>query len=144
MILRSVLAVFCGLVLMSLIAEPIEFLVVSLSGGKMTTDQSEYFQLRNRTPILMAKFAYNGLSAFIGGIVVAKLASRQPVLHGHVLAIVQSTLFVWGMTMSEFAGTTPKWFWIPAVPLMYVCNVLGAIFYARQTTNDNQQEIRSA
>ncbi|GAB5403949.1 MAG: hypothetical protein Aurels2KO_21800 [Aureliella sp.] len=135
--MRGSIAVFCGLVLMSLIAEPVEFLLVALSNGGITTDQDQYFQIRNRTPILVLKFLYNGLAATMAGYATAAIAVKHPKVHGHLLAIIQSALFVWGMTLSEFAGTTPKWFWIPAVPLMYACNVVGATLYDLRAREDD-------
>lgn len=135
-LLRGAVAVFVGLMVTSLIAEPIEFLLVGAVRGAFTTDQTEYFATRNRSPILCAKFLYNSLAAFFGGFAAAWLAGHRPVLHGHLLATTQAILFVWGMTLSEFAGTTPFWFWGPAVPIMYVATILGARYVAFRNRRD--------
>ena len=43
-ILRSVCAVFAGLVLISVIVEPLEFGLVPLVNGEVTTDPDTYFR----------------------------------------------------------------------------------------------------
>lgn len=83
--LRSVLGVFFGLMLISLIAEGIEFLLVALVRGSITTDQDVYFEIRNRPAMLTAKFIYNSVAGLAGGCI----AGRAPIWHGVFLEAVQ-------------------------------------------------------
>lgn len=122
-IVRSVAGVLIGLILISLIAEPIEIFIVTRLGGELG-DTEGYFAVRNQTPVLIAKFCYNGLAAFAGGYGAAWIAGRRWVLHGGILAVLQTATFVWGMTASAFAGTTPVWAWVPLTFIM-IGGILG-------------------
>lgn len=110
--LRSVLGVFFGLMLISLIAEGIEFLLVALVHGSITTDQDVYFEIRNRPAMLAAKFIYNSVAGLAGGYLTGWIAGRAPIWHGVFLAAVQLAGFIYGMTASPYANTTPMWAWI--------------------------------
>jgi hypothetical protein len=75
-ILRSMFAVFAGLVLLSVIVEPLEFGLVTLVNGEVTTDPDIYFRVRNTPAFLAAKVVYNTAAAIVGGWVAARLAPR--------------------------------------------------------------------
>jgi hypothetical protein len=61
--LRSVLAVVVGLAVISLIAESVEFGLVTLVNRGVTTDQAVYFGVRNQPAFLAAKVVYNTAAA---------------------------------------------------------------------------------
>jgi hypothetical protein len=109
---RFLFGVFAGLMAISLIAESIEFGLVALVNGAATANQETYFGIRNRTWFLGLKFLYNGLGLYAGGWLAGRIASRWRLQCVIVLAVVQTLAFVWGMTLSEFAGTTPTWAWV--------------------------------
>ncbi|MCH8823265.1 MAG: hypothetical protein IH984_07120 [Planctomycetes bacterium] len=88
-VIRSVLGIFIGSVVITIIAEGIEFVLVALVHGSIATDQDVYFEVRNRLPILSLKFFYNSLAGLVGGYVAAWSAFRAPVIHGLILATVQ-------------------------------------------------------
>lgn len=122
-ILRFISGVILGLAVISLIAEGIEFGLVTLVNGGITTDMDAYFGIRNQAWFLLLKFVYNGVGLYAGGWIAAKIASRWKLACTATLAVVQTVSFVWGMTLSEFAGTTPTWAWVPLMietPLLII------------------------
>jgi hypothetical protein len=63
-ILRSLLAVFAGLIIISFFTEIIEFSVVTILNGSVTSDQDIYFEIRNRGPIIFLKLVYTTVAVF--------------------------------------------------------------------------------
>ena len=124
-LLRWSAAVFVGLVVLSFIAESIEVALVSYAHGAMPA-QEDYFDVRNQPGILWSKFVYNTLAAVIAGFVTAWIAFRHEMETSLSLAVIQTAVFVWGMTASEFAGSLAAWVWIPVSVLMAVGIIVGA------------------
>jgi hypothetical protein len=119
--LRFVLGLVIGLTVISLVAEGIEFGLVTLVNGGVTSDMDTYFGIRNQSWFLILKFIYNGFALYLGGWLAKTIASRGKFACAVTLAVVQTLSFVWGMTLSEFAGTTPPWAWVPLmieIPLL--------------------------
>lgn len=131
-IVRSILGVVAGLIVISVIAEGIEWLLVSLLHGGAVTDPETYWSVRNRPLVLGLKLVYNTVAAGVGGYLAAWIAGGRQLAHGAALAIVQLALFVWGMTASEYAGTTPAWAWITLCLTMTAAILLGARLRARR------------
>ncbi|MCE7861058.1 MAG: hypothetical protein DYG86_14890 [Chloroflexi bacterium CFX2] len=111
-ILRFALGGFAGLLVISLIAEGIEFSLVTLVHREVTMDEQVYFGIRNQPWFLLLKFIYNGIALFVGGWLAARIVSRWKRACVLSLALAQTAAFIWGMTLSEYAGTTPVWAWI--------------------------------
>lgn len=128
-VVRSLLAVVIGLLLISLITELIEFGVVTALHGAVTTDQAIYFEIRNRLPVILFKFVYNGVAALIGGFVAGWIAGRKEIHHGVALALAQALALLWAMTVSPYAQTTPLWVWLVLLVEMTVGIVGGAWFH---------------
>lgn len=124
--LRSVIAVIAGLVLISLIVEPLEFALVALVNGAVVTEQEAYFTVRNQPALLAAKVVYNTAAAVIGGYVAAWIARRAPLTHGVTLALVQTVAFGWALTRPELRGTTPDWMWACLIVLTFGGIVAGS------------------
>ena len=124
-VLRCVAAVFVGLVVLSFIAESVEVALVSYMHGAMPAPE-DYFDVRNQPAILWAKFVYNTVAAVIAGFATAWIAFRHEMKASLALAALQTALFVWGMTASEFAGSLAAWVWIPVSALMAAGIVMGA------------------
>jgi hypothetical protein len=133
-LLKSAAAVFVGLLLISVIVEPIEFLLVGLAGGGFTTDPEAYFAVRNRPGILAAKLGYNTLGAIAGGYVAARLAPGAPLGHGVVLAIVQTLAFGWALITPEIRETTPDWMWSTLIVATAAGILWGAMLHAKRQT----------
>lgn len=100
------------MVVISLIAEGIEFSLVTLVHREVTMDEQVYFGIRNQPWFLLLKFIYNGIALFVGGWLAARIVSRWKRACVLSLALAQTAAFIWGMTLSEYAGTMPVWAWI--------------------------------
>jgi hypothetical protein len=131
-VLRSVVAVLAGLVLISAIVEPLEFMLVALVNGQPTTDPDRYFAVRNQPLFLAAKLLYNTVAAVGAGVVTAWLAPRAWVRHGIALAVIQTVAFAWALATPELRRTTPDWMWAALIPLTSAGIVLGALLLERR------------
>jgi hypothetical protein len=131
-ILRSVLAVVVGLVLISAIVEPLEFLLVGLLNRGLTTDPDIYFQVRNQPAVLVAKLVYNTAAAIAGGWVAAWLARRTPVAHGIALAVIQTAAFGWALANPALRRSTPDWMWACLIVLTFAGTVVGSLLQSRR------------
>lgn len=131
-VIRSVLALFLGLMIISIIAEGIEFVLVAVVHGSITTDQDTYFGIRNRPALLAAKFVYNGAAGFAGGYATAGIVGRAPMMHGLLLALIQLAALIYGMTASPYASTTPLWAWIVFSATMVPMILVGSWFQSRR------------
>jgi hypothetical protein len=125
-IFKSILAVVVGLVLISLIVEPIEFAVVTILNGSVTTDPLVYFQIRNQIPVLLLKMIYNTLGAMVGGFVTAFIAGKWQVWHGIALAIVQTVALIGGMLTPPYGELTPMPVWLALIAFTFPAIVFGA------------------
>lgn len=130
--LRTVAGVFAGLMSITLIAEGIEFGLVTALHGSVTQDPQVYFGVRNQPWVLGLKLLYNTVAALAGGWVCAWIAGRLEMLHGMLLAVVQTAGFIYGMTASPYANTTPLWMWIALTVLSAVAIVWSAHLRSRK------------
>lgn len=125
----SVLAIIAGLFLITLVSEGVEVFVVMISSGRplseLTQDTADYFAVRNQPAIVILKLIYNTLAAFLGGYACASIARSRPFAHVVGLAAIQTVGFVYGMTLSEFADTTPRWLWL-SLTLLSALAILSA------------------
>ncbi|MBT6153986.1 MAG: YrzE family protein [Planctomycetaceae bacterium] len=118
-----------------MVVESVEFALVTAANGRITTDPEVYFTIRNQTWLLIAKLIYNGIGAFAGGFLAARVAGYAQLYHGIALAAIQSLAFCWASTQPQIRNTTPVWMWAALIPLSTAGIVIGA-YYCRQ-----QQEI---
>ena len=129
--IRSLGAVLGGLGVISLVAELLEFsLVTAVSGGRVT-DMSQYFAVRNQTGILAAKLVYSTVAAILGGYVTARVAMVDEMRHAAAAAAAQTVALIWGFSGGEFAAATPMWVRIALVVLMGPAIMVGAAVRAR-------------
>jgi hypothetical protein len=131
-LLRSVLAVVAGLLLITAIVEPLEFGLVSLVNGSVTTDPDRYFAVRNRPWFLAAKLGYNTAAAVAGGFVTAWLARRSAVSHGAALAVVQTAAFAWALANPQMRQTAPVWVWAALIVLTFAGIMWGVLIQQRR------------
>lgn len=125
-ILRSIFAVFAGLVLISVIVEPLEFGLVTLVNGEVTTDPDIYFRVRNTPAFLATKVVYNTAAAIVGGWVAARLAPRAPMAHGLVLAVIQTVAFGWALVTPALRRSTPDWMWACLIVVTFAGIMTGS------------------
>ena len=129
---RSVASILIGMMVITLVAEGIEFVLIAALNGGILTDQEAYFAVRNRSGVLIAKLFYNGGAAFLGGYAAALIAGKYEVSYGLALAGFQLLGFVYGMTDPTIAATTPDWMWIAMIATMMPLIVFGAIIRSRK------------
>ena len=127
---RSIIAVLGGIGVISLVAETLEFTLVTAAADGSIADMPGYFEVRNRPTILAAKLVSNTMAAILGGHITAKIAGTRELLHAGVAASIQTVALVWGFTMSEYASFTPVWMRIALVlltgPAMVTCASIRA------------------
>jgi hypothetical protein len=126
-ILRSIFAVFAGLVLISVIVETLEFGLVTLVHGEVTTDPDIYFRVRNRPAFLATKVVYNAAAAIVGGLVATRLARRAPMAHGLVLAVIQTVAFGWALVTPALRRSTPDWMWACLIGVTFAGIMAGSL-----------------
>lgn len=124
---RTILSLFLGLFAISILVESLEFVVVAIANGAVTTDPEIYVSVRNQTWILIGKLFYNSAGAFVGGYLAARLAEYAPLKHGAALAVIQTLAFVWALSQPEIRITTPDWMWALLIPLTAVAIVMGGL-----------------
>jgi hypothetical protein len=129
--IRSFAAVLGGILLISVVAEVLEFTLVSARAGGALTDIQAYFAVRNQPVMLAAKLVYNGLAAVLGGYMIAKVAGSHEMLHAAGGALVQTVALVWGFTAGEYAAFTPVWMRVALVALTGPAMLAGASVRAR-------------
>lgn len=138
-LLISAFAILAGLLLITLVAEGVEVVIVTLATDKplseLANNPSDYFAIRNRPVILALKLVYNTMAAFAGGYICALVARNKLLVHGIILASIQTIGFIYGMTMSEFADTTPMWLWLTLIFL-----TIGAIMAATYIRNQRYKQ----
>ena len=131
-ILRSIFAVFAGLVLISVIVESLEFGLVTLLNGEVTTDPAIYSRVRNTPAFLATKVVYNTAAAIVGGWVAARLARRAPMAHGLVLAGVQTVALGWALVTPELRRSTPDWMWACLIVVTFAGIITGSFILQRR------------
>jgi len=129
---RSVFAVLVGLLLISAIVEPLEFGLVTLVHGRVTTDPETYFTVRNQPWFLAVKLAYNTAAAVAAGFVTGWIAGRRAVPHGVALAVTQTAAFVWALASPQIRRTTPDWMWVALMLLTFAGIMSGALIQRRR------------
>lgn len=137
--IRSAFSIVAGLFVLSFFVEGIEWGIVTMLHGGPTSDPAVYFGVRNQPAVLCAKLIYNTAAAWLAGLVAGRLAPDRPWGHGIALAVTQTTLFVWGMLYSDFAGTTPRWAWITLLPLM-VAAIMGGVLSSIRRTRSTEPD----
>jgi hypothetical protein len=123
--IRSTVAVIGGLALTSLLTQLLEFAVVSAAGGGVT-DMPGYFAVRNRPGVFAAVLASGTLVAVLGGYIAAKVAGQREVVHGLVMAAIQTAALAFGATVGDFATMVPLWMRIATVLVTGPAMLAGA------------------
>lgn len=129
---RSVIAVLGGIVLITLLVEPLEFVLVNATASQPVTDIAGYFAVRNQPGILAAKLVYNTAAAVLGGYMVARIAGYAELWHASGTALIQVVALggnVFGG--GEYAQYTPGWMWVALAVLSAPAIIAGAWVRAR-------------
>jgi hypothetical protein len=131
--IRTFFGLLIGMVLITVLAEAIEFGLVTAVHGSVTTDRAIYFGIRNRPWFMALKLLYNGFAALVGGYVCAWIAGWRESLHGIVLAAIQAGALLWAIAQPDLARWMPPWMWIALIVTMSPLVVAGALFRGRKS-----------
>lgn len=121
-IVRLILGIIVGLIMISLVAETIEFFTVKIASGLPFSElsdpknQSTYFATRNTAYILGFKMIYSLLAGFVGGYVAAWISTPLNKRAIYLLIGIQISTLAWaGFFSTEFSATGPLWMWMALI-----------------------------
>lgn len=113
--IRLVVGVVCGLLVITIVAEGVEFTIVKSVSGKsfetLQANQQEYFDIRNRTWILISKVLYSLIAGILGGFVTTWISKEKAKMAIYILLLIQIVSLIWGGFISELSETGPLWMW---------------------------------
>jgi hypothetical protein len=113
--IRVVLGIIIGLLVITIVAEVIEFtLVKSVSGTSfeaLQADEQEYFNVRNRTWILISKVFYSLIAGIFGGYITTWISKEKAKIAIYILLFFQIVFLIWAGFISELSETGPLWMW---------------------------------
>ena len=115
-VIRLIIGIITAMIVLTIVVEGIELLIVRLVSGQsieyFSNDQSEYFAIRNQTWILVLKVCYTFLAALLAGWLGSKITKFLQKQFFVLIAILQSTAFLYAMLFSEFKDTLHPFYWI--------------------------------
>ena len=113
---KLIIAVLVGLFVITMTTELIEFSIVKLVSGlsfeELQANQIEYFNVRNKTWILISKMFYALLSGFVGGYLCTWISQKIAKMAVILLIIIQEIALIWAGFISDLSATGPVWMWI--------------------------------
>jgi hypothetical protein len=134
-LLRTLGAVVVGLFLITLIAETIEFALVTAVNGSVTHDPAVYFGIRNRPGLLALKLVYNAAAGCVAGVACAAIAGIGGRGAAVALAALQAVALLWAIS-SPLAQWAPLWLWVALIITMTAAIVGGGALWRRRLTMD--------
>lgn len=132
--LRSILGVFVGLVVLTVVSFAIDAAADPLMMHMFPRTLPDAAALAGSVPARLFMVAYTTFAIAVGGYVTAWIAGRSPVLHGAILGAIEVAFTLYVMIAAPFqeANPAPRWVWIPGVIVMIPAACLGAAIRARQ------------
>lgn len=134
-IVRLILGIMAAMVVLTISVESIEFLIVKYVSGQsieyFSNNQSEYFNIRNQTWILVLKAAYTFLSALLAGWLGSKITKYLQNSFFITVAILQGAAFLYAMLFSEFKDTLSTYYWLILLTLVLSGVYLGSSILKR-------------
>ncbi len=117
-LVRLLAGVLLGLVVISLLVESIEIILVKLVSGQSFSaltdpaNQALYFEVRNRTPILILKLIYSFIGGLAGGYIASAISLKLPKTAVALLILIQGIALIWAGFISEtLSPTGSTWMW---------------------------------
>ena len=111
-VIRSVLAVFAGIAVLTMTSFAIEWATDPVLAGVLPDAQSTGATSHNVVRKLIM-FVYSTLCVACGGYATAWLARGSEVRHAVIMGVIQMTLTL--LAMIEFHDKAPLWFWIAGI-----------------------------
>jgi len=134
-IVRLLLGVLVAMAVLTIVVESIEFFIVKSVSGKsleyFSNNQSEYFNIRNQTWILVLKAAYTFLVAVLAGWLGSLITGHFQKPFFITIVILQGAAFLFAMLISEFKDTLPIYYW-----LLLLILVLSGIYLGNHQFNN--------
>jgi hypothetical protein len=133
---RSILSVFAGLVVLTLLTFAIESAttpwLMSAFPGALPTQEA----MQGSVPIKLFILLYSTLSMIAAGYLTAWIARRNALRLAIVMATIQLCLTAWAM--SKFYDHAPLWAWLAGMTLMLPAAWLGARWRMRRSAGARQ------
>jgi hypothetical protein len=127
--IRSVLAVFTGIVVLTIVSYAIEALANPLTLRLVPDALSDTAPLSHSLPARLFMMAYTIFSIALGGYVTAWIARRAQALHAVIMSAIVLALTAW--EMFRLPHQAPRWSWIMGMILTVPAAWFGAKICAR-------------
>ena len=115
-IVRLILGLLVAMAVLTIVVESIEFFIVKSVSGKsleyFSNNQTEYFNIRNQTWILVLKVTYTFLAAVLAGWLGSLITRHFQKPFFITIVILQGAAFLYAMLISEFKDTLPIYYWL--------------------------------
>ncbi len=128
-IVKLIIGVLVSMAVLNIGVEILEFFIVKSVSAKsaeyLSSNQTEYFDIRNQTWILVLKAMYTFLIASLAswlGSYITKYFHKPFII---IMIITQSLSFLYAMLFSEFKDTLSVSFWLLLLILVLSGVVLG-------------------
>lgn len=129
--IRSLASLGAGLLVTTVVAEAIEFMLVGILRRDFSPDPTSYFATRNRPVVLGAKMFYNLFAATAGGVAAFLIAPTNHRLHVGGVAALQVLGICLAMVIPSLRNTGPMWMWVSLIPVSIMGLGLGAFVVER-------------
>jgi hypothetical protein len=129
--IRSVLAVFAGIVVLTVTSFAIEAAADPLMMWMFPHALPNQAAMSQNVPAKLFMMLYTMICVAAGGYVTAWLARRSKVWHAVVMGVVEAALTVW--VMVKFPAHAPLWSWILGIGLIVPAAWLGGVIRAKRT-----------
>ena len=131
--LRLILGIVLGIIVITFVAELIEFFLVKMVSGKsfdyLQENQIEYFNIRNRKGILILKMFYSFLAGFLAGYILTFITKELAKTSIYILIFIQIISLIWAGFLSELSSTGPLWMWIYLIIIIPTAILIGYKWY---------------
>lgn len=130
--LRFFIGFLLGMFTITFLTEGVEFAIVKFVSGHtvdyLSSNQDEYFEIRNRPWILSLKIIYTFFGSFFGGCIATYIAKKASKITIITLIVVQFVGLIYGAFFSDFSGSTPLWMWILLLIIIPIGIYYGHLF----------------
>lgn len=128
---RSILSVFAGLVVLTLLTFSIESATTPVLMAAFPSALPTKAAMQGSVPIKLFILVYSTLSMIAAGYLTAWIAQRNPRRLAIIMATIQMGLTAWAM--SAFYDHAPLWAWLAGMALMVPAAWLGAGWWMKRS-----------